>query len=342
MSKGMHIARRQTARILLVDDDPIVTATLSEGLLDAGYQISVQHNAAQAIHSYRAHPPDLAIVDIGLPDMTGTCLAANMLKHRHRPILILSSHSDKTNIDEAIESGVAGYLVKPLSTQQLIPSIDTALARFFEISLDVSSRLDETTPQGIPLDAVLDQFAVAVAIVEKDGKVLYENSNGRQLLDQNELLHHHDGRLYAHGHQKELLSLLIETVNGSSSPKALTLGDGRSQLNLFMSPLDNSDTALIFIIDPHKSSIAPERILRTLYNLTKKESQLAEHLLNGYTLEEYCARRYVTLNTVRSQLKAIYHKTDTNRQPELIRLLSRLFDNFDARAAENKAISVDL
>lgn len=334
MSKDMHISRRQTARILLVDDDPIITTTLSEGLIDAGYQVSIQHDAEHAIQSYRAHTPDLAIVDIGLPDMTGTRLAANMVEHRHRPILILSSHSDKTNIDEAIESGVAGYLVKPLSTQQLIPSIDTALARYFEISLDVSSRLDETTPQGIALDTVLDQFAVAVAVVEKDGKVLYENANGRQLLDQHELLHHHDGRLYAHGHQKELLSLLTGTVNGSTSPKALTLNDGRLQLNLFMSPLENSNTALILIIDPHKSSIAPERILRTLYDLTTKESQLAEHLLNGYTLDEYCARRYVTLNTVRSQLKAIYRKTGTNRQPELIRLLSRLFDNFDARAAE--------
>jgi DNA-binding response OmpR family regulator len=147
----MHNTASPNAHIQLVDDDPVVTATLKDGLGAAGYTIAVNHDAGSALAAYRSQPPDLAIVDIGLPDMPGTDLAAAMLRHLYRPILILSSHSDGPRVRKAIDSGVVGYLVKPLSAQQLVPSIETTLARFADIGAEVVKRLGESTSRGVKL-----------------------------------------------------------------------------------------------------------------------------------------------------------------------------------------------
>jgi DNA-binding CsgD family transcriptional regulator len=160
---------------------------------------------------------------------------------------------------------------------------------------------------------------------------LYDNTAARHLLEQHPLICRHSGCLCATGYQRELSGLFEQVLSGQSSAQALTLNNGIHHLTLFASVLENSDAAIVLMVDPRRSTVAPVRVLRTLYGLTAKESQLAESLLNGATLEEYCKRRHVTLNTVRSQLKAVYRKTDTSRQAELIRLLSRLFDNVNTQ-----------
>lgn len=319
------------AHIQLVEDDPIVSATLLDGLSSAGYQVTANSDADSALSVYRRQPPDLVIVDIGLPDKPGTVLAADMLQYRYRPILILSSHSDGSRIKEAIDSGVIGYLVKPLSAKQLIPSIETALARFADISAEMVARLDRPAHTDFTLDAVLEQFSFAVAIVAKQGRILYENSRARQVLAEHPLLHQQNGLLRARRQHSDLMALLQRVLSSHPAAEVLTLQDGIHSLNIFASVLDNSDAAIILMNDPQQTTVAPARVLRTLYSLTTKESQLAESLLNGHTLEEYCADKHVSLNTVRSQLKSIYRKTDTSRQAELIRLLSRLFDNVNTQ-----------
>lgn len=322
---------RSQARIQLVDDDAVVSNLLRDGLRAAGYQVTIHHDAESALAAYQSHAPDLAIVDIGLPDTPGTELAAAMLRHRYRPILILSSHSEGKRVRDAIDSGVVGYLVKPLSVQQLVPSIETALARSVDIGDQVAERLGNPSAQGVTLEKVLDQFSFAIAIVGDRGRVLYGNSASRILLDQHPLVSQQSGCLCASWHQRQLSDLLDRVMSGRTTADALTLKNGNCQLTLFVSTLENNSAAIVLIVDPRRTTVAPERVLRALYGLTAKESQLAEGLLNGSTLEDYCARRHVTLNTVRSQLKAIYRKTDTSRQAELIRLLSRLFDNVNAK-----------
>lgn len=88
---------------------------------------------------------------------------------------------------------------------------------------------------------------------------------------------------------------------------------------------DSGRSAILVINDPSLTTMASSSLLKTLYGFTRKESELAQALGNGLTLNEYCARAFVTVNTARTHLKSIYRKTSTNRQAELIRLLSRLF-----------------
>ena len=130
----MKQARTTPSHLLLVDDEPIALTTLASGLSQLGYQVSTSETAAQAIENYRNATPDLVLLDYRLPSMNGLELAKIMLNIDHRPIIMLSAYSDLPLVREAIAIGVSGYLTKPVEAERLVPSIESALARFSEIS----------------------------------------------------------------------------------------------------------------------------------------------------------------------------------------------------------------
>lgn len=79
--------------------------------------------------------------------------------------------------------------------------------------------------------------------------------------------------------------------------------------------------ACVFISDPNAREICPPEVLELLYSLTGAEAELVALLAEGRSLEEVAGERGVTMNTVRSQLKQVFSKTETNRQGELLQLV---------------------
>jgi response regulator NasT len=136
-------------RILLVDDDRLVLATLRQGLADRGYEVDGFDNGPEALESYRKTPPDLVVLDVRMPGKGGPETARAMLQCAHRPILMLSAYDDRAAVKEAVALGAAGYLVKPIEVNQLIPSIEATLARFAETNalLQNSANLREGMEQ---------------------------------------------------------------------------------------------------------------------------------------------------------------------------------------------------
>lgn len=147
-------------RLLLVDDDRLVLATLSGGLLDAGYEISTAESAEEAEMLLASGlRPDLAIVDIRMSGQDGIYLARRLRELDHIPFMMLSAYSEQRLIDQASRHGALGYLVKPLDTPQLLPAIEAALSRANELQ-----SLGETRSQ---LQAALDSerdISVAIGI----------------------------------------------------------------------------------------------------------------------------------------------------------------------------------
>lgn len=121
-------------RILLVDDDRLVLATLKQGLEERGYAVETCDSGAEALEHYRRSPPDLVVLDLRMPGMSGAETARAMLAAAHRPILVLSAYEDQAIVKETVALGVAGYLVKPVEANRLVPSIEAALARFAELN----------------------------------------------------------------------------------------------------------------------------------------------------------------------------------------------------------------
>ena len=122
------------ANILLVDDDRLVLATLKQGLSKVGYTVTAYDNGQDALEFYRSSPPDLVVLDLRMPGLSGLVTARAMLESAYRPILMLSACDGQAIVREAVSTGVAGYLVKPIEANQMAPSIEVALARFAEVN----------------------------------------------------------------------------------------------------------------------------------------------------------------------------------------------------------------
>jgi AmiR/NasT family two-component response regulator len=122
--------RTETAaqrHILVVDDDRLVLAALAEGLRTAGYRVTSVASGEDALGI--TDTPDLALLDVRMPGMSGIELGRKLRDQGGVPFLFLSAYGDQEIVKQAAEEGALGYLVKPLDIQQIVPSIEAALAR---------------------------------------------------------------------------------------------------------------------------------------------------------------------------------------------------------------------
>ena len=121
------------AHILIVDDDRLVLATLGQGLRDAGYRVTEASDGKSALDLVSRNAPDLALLDVRMPGMSGVELAERLAAEYQLPFIFLSAYGDADIIERAKQLGALGYLVKPLDVPQIIPSLEAALARAAQI-----------------------------------------------------------------------------------------------------------------------------------------------------------------------------------------------------------------
>lgn len=138
------------AHILIVDDDRLVLATLGHGLRDAGYRVSEAAEGTAALTLAARDKPDLALLDVRMPDISGVKLAERLKAEHAVPFMFLSAYGDPDIIQRATELGALGYLVKPLDVPQIIPSIEAALARSAQIRTltDTGEQLSQALESG--------------------------------------------------------------------------------------------------------------------------------------------------------------------------------------------------
>lgn len=121
-----------TKKLLLVDDDALVLATFSRGLRDAGYLVLVAATGEEALALVANDSPDLAILDIRMPGISGIDVSRHLQKHAV-PVIHLSAYDDQETLNAALEQGALGYLVKPIDVAKAIPTIETALKRAVDL-----------------------------------------------------------------------------------------------------------------------------------------------------------------------------------------------------------------
>jgi DNA-binding response OmpR family regulator len=115
-------------RILVVDDDRLVLATVSHGLSQAGYDVIDADNGDDAILLARQHKPDLALLDIRMEGKSGFDVAAYLREYLHTPFMFLSAFADEDTVQQVRALGAVAYLVKPLDIGQIVPTVEAAFA----------------------------------------------------------------------------------------------------------------------------------------------------------------------------------------------------------------------
>ena len=116
-------------KILVVDDDRLVLATLSYGLSQAGYTVITADNGDDAILMAREHRPELALLDIRMEGKNGFDVAAYLRESCHIPFMFLSAFSDPDTVAQVAALGAVAYMVKPLDVGQIVPTVEAAFER---------------------------------------------------------------------------------------------------------------------------------------------------------------------------------------------------------------------
>src|SRR5579871_276996 len=116
-------------RVLVVDDEPQILRALRINLRARRYDVVVAATGAQALEQAAAHPPDLVILDLGLPDMSGIEVIGGLRGWTAVPIIVLSGRADSSDKVEALDAGADDYVTKPFGMDELQARMRAAARR---------------------------------------------------------------------------------------------------------------------------------------------------------------------------------------------------------------------
>lgn len=151
-------------RILIAEDETSIRANLASALEDKGYVVDAVENGVDALYCGKEYPIDLAVIDLGLPEMDGIEVIKQLRSQDKKfPILILTARSRWQEKVEGLEAGADDYLTKPFHIEELLARVNALVRRVAgqtdnelkngELTLDVSSQLVQLSGSNIDLTA---------------------------------------------------------------------------------------------------------------------------------------------------------------------------------------------
>jgi response regulator NasT len=192
-------------KILVVDDDRLVLATLAHGLSQAGYEVIDTDNGDDAILMARQHRPDLALLDIRMEGLSGFDVATYLRDYCQMPFMFLSAFSDDATVNQVKELGAVAYLVKPLDIRQIVPAVEAAFANIHgradliaaghrRVERQPASNEPLTVTQAMAVGVLMHRYSLSRAaallrlqrMAETEGRTLGDQAE--RLLDAVELL----------------------------------------------------------------------------------------------------------------------------------------------------------
>lgn len=154
------------ASILIVDDDRLILTGLAHGLEERGYVVHKAATGEEAVALADTAQPDLVLMDICLPDISGIEAARRIQEKANVPVIFLSATDSEEVVRMAIELGSISYLVKPITITQLVPAVENALARSRDISKlrgseeHLSTALTQSRDISVAIGVLMERHAV--------------------------------------------------------------------------------------------------------------------------------------------------------------------------------------
>lgn len=167
--------------VLIIDDEAPIRKLLDITLGSNGYSVKQATTAREGLSLAANHPPDLVILDLGLPDEGGQAVLKKLREWYTAPVLILSVQNGESDIIEALDSGANDYLTKPFRTGELLARIRSALRTPVseesqplivcdDLQIDLSQRTVKKKGEALRLTAT--EYNLLALFARHEGKVL--------------------------------------------------------------------------------------------------------------------------------------------------------------------------
>jgi two-component system alkaline phosphatase synthesis response regulator PhoP len=176
-------------RILVVDDEPRIAEICRDYLEQGGFAVAVASTGPEALAAARAAPPDLVVLDLGLPKLDGLDVTRSLRKHSNVPIIMLTARVEESDKLIGLELGADDYLTKPFSPRELVARVRAVFRRLDAgpergdvlraggLTLDVPRM--RVTVDGRPVEVTSTEFTLLATLMRQPGRVFTR----AQLLD---------------------------------------------------------------------------------------------------------------------------------------------------------------
>ncbi len=167
--------------VLVIDDEPQIRSLLQITLESNNYKVQTAATAKEGLVLSSNHPPDLILLDLGLPDENGQAVLKKLRSWYTRPIIIVSVQNDEQAIVSTLDDGANDYIIKPFRTRELLARLRTALRlasdtkeypvlHFNGLEMDLSSRTVKKNGEAIKLTAT--EYSLLSLFAQNEGRVL--------------------------------------------------------------------------------------------------------------------------------------------------------------------------
>jgi two-component system phosphate regulon response regulator PhoB len=172
-------------RILVVDDEPDITALVAYHLARSGYRVSTASSGTEALQAAREEQPALVVLDLMLPELSGFEVLERMRADRglaETPVLMLTARREEPDRVQGLSLGADDYLVKPFSPQELVLRVRNILRRSKTKPADRRNVLDlgtvsidkdahTVTVDGRPVDLTATEYKLLLTLADRRGRV---------------------------------------------------------------------------------------------------------------------------------------------------------------------------
>lgn len=169
------------AGILVIDDEPQIRRLLQISLESNDYRVTQASTGKEGLIQAAIHPPELVLLDIGLPDKNGHEILRELREWYSKPIIILSVHDSENDIVSALDSGATDYLTKPFRMRELLARIRSAIRRSQSdnnettiscgnLQIDLIARTVKLNDEIVKL--TLTEYNLMALFAKNEGKVL--------------------------------------------------------------------------------------------------------------------------------------------------------------------------
>jgi len=169
-----------STRVLVVDDEQQILRALRTGLRAAGYMVDVAGTAAEALTTAALQPPDAVILDLLLPDATGTDVCRELRTWTSAPVIVLSAVGEEEEKVAALDAGADDYVTKPVGLDELLARLRAVLRRVTPTGepvvriggLEIDLAKQELFADGRPVHLTPLQFGLLRVFARNVGKLL--------------------------------------------------------------------------------------------------------------------------------------------------------------------------